>query len=84
MRLKKKESIEDSTKKNESLIGRGGGRLKYCNVDEDMPLCLRKIERKREDGNSSNENEKDDKSKWQAEAKICATIRQERETMKGK
>ena len=63
MRLKK-ESIEDNAKNNESLKGRGGGRLKYNNnVDGDMPLCLRKTERKSEDGSSSNESEKDNKSR---------------------
>ena len=32
-----------TTQKNEGLKGRGGGRLKYYNVDGDMPLCLRKM-----------------------------------------
>ena len=38
MRRKKKENIEDNAKKkkNEGLKGRGGGRLKYYNVDGDM------------------------------------------------
>ena len=56
-----KVSIEDNGKK-ESLKGRGGGRLKYNNVDGDMPLCLRKTERKSKGGSSSNESENDDKS----------------------
>ena len=83
MRLKKKEeSIEDHTRKNEGLKGRGGGRLKHYNIDGDMPLCLRKTQRKNKDGSSSNEKNKDDKSKMVSEAKICAVIRQEREIMK--
>ena len=60
------------TTKNESLKGRGGGRLKYYNVDGDMPLCLRKTERKSKGGSSSNESEKDDKSKMMSGSKdLC-------------
>ena len=40
-------------KKNEDLKGRGEGRLKYCNVDGDVPLCLRKTEEKSKYGGSS-------------------------------
>ena len=37
-----------------------------------MPLCLRKTERKSKDGSSSNENEKDDKSKMMSGSKdLC-------------
>ena len=64
---KKKESIDDH-KKNEGLKG-GGGRLKYYNVDGDMPLCLRKNERRSKVGSSSNENEKDDQSKMMSGSK---------------
>ena len=53
--LKKKKALK-TTQKNESLKGRGGGRLKYNNVDGDMPLCLRKTERKSKGGSSSNES----------------------------
>ena len=61
------------TIKNEGLKGRGGGRLKYYNVDGAMPLCLRKTERKSKDcSSSSNENEKDDKSKMVSGSKdLC-------------
>ena len=52
--------MEDNTKKNEGLKGRGGGRLKNYTVDGDMPLCLRETERKSKGGSSSNESEKDD------------------------
>ena len=61
MRLKK-ESIEDNAKNNESLEGRGRGRLEYNNVDGDMPLCLRKTERKSKGGSSSNESKKTTKA----------------------
>ena len=37
-----------------------------------MPLCLRKNERKSQDGSSSNEDEKDDKSKMMSGSKdLC-------------
>ena len=52
-----------TTQKNEGLKGTGGGRLKYYNVDGDMPLSLGKTERKSKGGcSSSNENENEDKS----------------------
>ena len=37
----KREALRTTQKKNEGLKRRGGGRLKYYNVDGDMPLCLR-------------------------------------------
>ena len=71
MRLKK-ESNDDHTRKNEDLKGRGGGRPKHHNVDGDMPLCLRKTERKSKDGSSSKEKNKDDKSKMMSGSKdLC-------------
>ena len=37
-----------------------------------MPLCLKKTERKSKDGSSSNENDKDDKSKMMSGSKdLC-------------
>ena len=30
------------TKQMEDLRGKGGGRLKHCTADGDVPLCLRK------------------------------------------
>ena len=50
----KEDSSDDHTRKIEDLEGRGGGRLKHCNVDGDVPLCLRKTEGKSKDGSSSN------------------------------
>ena len=32
---------DDETKRMEDLRGKGGGRLKHCTVDGDVPLCLR-------------------------------------------
>ena len=34
---------EDGTKRMEDLRGKGGGRLKHCTVDGDVPICLRKM-----------------------------------------
>ena len=78
MRLKKRESIEDNAKKDESLKGRGGGRLK------NMPLCLRKNERKSKGGSSSsNESEKDDKSKMMSGSKdLCGVSARKRNNEK--
>ena len=58
--------------KNEGLKGRRGGRLKHYNVDGDVPLCLRKTERESKDGSSSNEKNRDDKSKMMSGSKdLC-------------
>ena len=35
---------ENKTRRNEDLKGKGGGRLKHCNVDGDVPLCLRSFD----------------------------------------
>ena len=32
---------DDETKRMEDLTGKGGGRLKHCTVDGDVPICLR-------------------------------------------
>ena len=69
----KKTTTMTTQEKNENLKGRrGGGRLKYFNVDGDVPLFLRKIERKSKDGSSSNENNKDGRSKMVSGSKdLC-------------
>ena len=70
-------------KKNESLKGRGGGRLEYINVDGDMPLCLRKTERKSKGGSSSNESEKDNKSRMMSGSKdLCGVPARKRNNEK--
>ena len=82
MRLKMG-SIEDNAKKNESLKGRGGGRLEYNNVDGDMPLCLGKTERKSKGGSSSNESEKDNKSRMMSGRKdLCGVTARKRNNEK--
>ena len=75
MRLEK-EGIEDNTK-NESLKG-GGGRLKYNNLDGDMPLCLR-TERKSKGGSSSNESEKDNSRNMMSGSKDLCVVTAKKE-----
>ena len=40
------------------LKGKGGGRLKHCNVDGDVPLCLRSFDEENK-GSSSNKHDKE-------------------------
>ena len=48
-----------------------------------MPLCLRKTERKSKDGSSSNENDKDDKSKMMSGSKdLCGDSTRKRNNEK--
>ena len=54
---------KDNYKKKRRLKGKGGGRLKHCNVDGDVPLCLGKTEEKSKDGSSSNEKNNEEKMK---------------------
>ena len=57
----KKDNNDDNTRKNEDLKGKGGGRLKHCNVDGDVPLWLSKIEEESKDGSSSNKKNSKEK-----------------------
>ena len=41
----RKSDIDEEAKRLEDMRSKGGGRLKHCNVDGDVPLCLRKNER---------------------------------------
>ena len=47
------------TRRNEDLKEKGGGRLKHCNVDGDVPLCLRSFDEGSKDGSSSKKNGKE-------------------------
>ena len=38
----RKRDIDEKAKRLEDMRSKGGGRLKHCNVDGDIPLCLRK------------------------------------------
>ena len=44
---------DDETKRMEDLRGKGGGRLKHCTVGGDVPLCLRKNVKDRNDDSST-------------------------------
>ena len=51
---------ENKTRRNEDLKGKGGGRLKHCNVDRDVPLCLRSFDEENKDSSSrSKKNSKE-------------------------
>ena len=52
---------DDETKRMEDLRGKGGGRLKYCTVDGDVPLCLRKNHRGSNDDSSSKRKTRQEK-----------------------
>ena len=56
-RRNRKYDIDEEARRMEDMRSKGGGRLKHCNVDGDVPLCLR---RKLEDnkGTSISESEK--------------------------
>ena len=49
---------DGNTRKNEDLNGKGGGRLKHCNVDGDVPLCLQSFDEENK-GSSSKKNSKE-------------------------
>ena len=49
---------ENKMKRDENLKGKGGGRLKHCNVDGDVPLCLRNFDEENKDSSSINKNDK--------------------------
>ena len=52
---------DDETKRMEGLRGKGGGRLKHCTVDGDVPLCLRNNEKDSNDDSSSKGNTREEK-----------------------
>ena len=41
------------------MKGKGGGKLKHCNVDGDVPLCLRSFAEENKDSRSSKKNSKE-------------------------
>ena len=51
--------MKTKTRRNEDLKGKGGGRLKHCNVDVDVPLCLRNFDEEHKDSSSSKKNNKE-------------------------
>ena len=94
----KKDNNNDTTRKNEDLKGKGGWTLKYYNVDGDESLFLIKTEektkttvvvikritkkKKKAEAVHWTKRRMEVKAKWQVEAKICATILRESNTMK--
>ena len=52
---------DDETKRKEDLRGKGGGRLKHCTVDGDVPLCLRKNQKDSNDDSSSKRKTREEK-----------------------
>ena len=52
---------DDKTKRMEDLRGKGGGRLKHCTVDGDVPLCLRKNQKDSNDDSSSKRKTREEK-----------------------
>ena len=53
-RRNRKHDIDERTRRTNDTRSKGGGRLKNCNVDGDVPLCLR---RKLEDNKESSSSE---------------------------
>ena len=41
-RRNRKHDIDEEARRMEDMRSKGGGRLKHCTVDGDVPLCLRK------------------------------------------
>ena len=53
-RRDRKNDIDEETRRTDDMRSKGGGRLKHCNVDGDVPLFLR---RKLEDNKESSSSE---------------------------
>ena len=49
---------ENKMRRNEDLKGKGGGRLKHCDVDGDVPLCLRTFEQRQQQQQQKNSKER--------------------------
>ena len=69
-----KNDNDDETKRMEDMRGKGGGRLKHCTVDGDVPLCLRRnLRDSKEDSSSKRKTyeEKESRSSTQSKTKHC-------------
>ena len=55
-RRDRKHDIDEETRRTDDMRSKGGGRLKHCTVDGDVPLCLR---RKLEDNKESSSSERE-------------------------
>ena len=49
----RKSDIDEEAKRLEDMRSKGGGRLKHCNVDGDVPLCLRRNLKDNKESSSS-------------------------------
>ena len=49
----RKRDIDEEAKRLEDMRSKGGGRLKHCNVDGDIPLCLRRNLKDNKESSSS-------------------------------
>ena len=73
-RRNRKNDIDEEAKRMEDMRSKGGGRLKHCTVDGDVPLCLR---RKLKDNKESSSSEskryegKGSRSSNQSKMKNC-------------
>ena len=69
-----KNDNDDEAKRMEDMRGKGGGRLKHCIVDGDVPLCLRRYLRDSKEDSSSKRKmyeEKESRSSTQSKTKYC-------------
>ena len=55
-RRDRKHDIDEEARRTDDMSSKGGGRLKHCTVDGDVPLCLR---RKLEDNKESSSSERE-------------------------
>ena len=73
-RRDRKSDIDEEAKRLEDMRSKGGGRLKHCTVDGDVPLCLRrKLEDNKETSSSEREKYegKGSRSSNQSKMKKC-------------
>ena len=70
----RKNDIDEEAKRMEDMRSKGGGRLKHCTVDGDVPLCLRrKLKDNKESSSSESERYegKGSRSSNQSKMKNC-------------
>ena len=61
-----KNDNDDETKRMEDMRGKGGGRLKHCTVDGDVPLCSEKKLDRQQRRHSSSKRKRTKKRKAEA------------------
>ena len=69
-----KNDNDDEAKRMEDMRGKGGGRLKHCFVDGDVPLCQRRnLRDSKEDSSSKRKRyeEKESRSSTQSKTEHC-------------